>query len=85
MGLYYGLLGRYEPADRLLSEAGAMARDGSSPKLQGDVYLSRGFIFLRQRDCGSSDHMFRSALNNSEQMGGWYFRGHALGESARIC
>jgi tetratricopeptide (TPR) repeat protein len=40
--------------------------------------LSLAFIFFRQKDYVSSDRMFRSVLKVGEQVGGWYFRGHAL-------
>jgi tetratricopeptide (TPR) repeat protein len=42
------------------------------------VYLSRAFIFFREKDFISSDCMFRAALVVAGQTGGWYFRGHAV-------
>jgi len=78
LGFYSGLLGRCELAHRLLGEAEVVACGAGLLKLQGDVYLARGFIFFRQRDYVASDQMFRSVLTIAEQGGGWYFRGHAL-------
>src|SRR4030081_2525057 len=42
-GYYSGLLCRYEPGQRLLAEADAMAREAGLPKLQGEIYLSLAF------------------------------------------
>jgi tetratricopeptide (TPR) repeat protein len=77
-GFYSGLLCRYEVGYRLLGEAEVMAREGSLRELEASIYLSRAFIFFRQKDYVSSDRMFRSALKVGEQVSGWYFRGHAL-------
>jgi tetratricopeptide (TPR) repeat protein len=77
-GSFSGHLGRYEASHRLLHEAETMARDAGLPKLEGEVYLSRAFVFFLQKDYALSDRMFRAALNIGEQVGGWYFRGHAL-------
>jgi tetratricopeptide (TPR) repeat protein len=77
-GYYSGLLCRYEVAHRLLAEADVMATQAGLPKVQGEIYLSRAFIFFRQKDYISSDRMFRSVLSIAEQVRGWYFRGHAL-------
>jgi tetratricopeptide (TPR) repeat protein len=77
-GYCLGLLCRYEAAHRHLSEAEAMARSGNLPELQADAYLSRAFIFFRQQDYVSSDRLFGCALEIGEQVGGWYYHGHAL-------
>lgn len=77
-GSYAGYLGRYETSHRLLGEAAAMARDAGLPKLQADACLSWAFIFFRQKDYVSSDHLFRSALDLAEKAGGWSLRGRAL-------
>ncbi len=55
-----------------------MARGGSLPELQADVYLSRAFILFRQQNYVSSEHLFQCALEIGEQVGGWYYHGHAL-------
>lgn len=73
-----GQLGRYEPSHRLLGEAEEMARNAGLTELQADVYLRRAFIFFLQKDYVSSDHVFRSALDLAEKLGGWYSRGTAL-------
>jgi tetratricopeptide (TPR) repeat protein len=77
-GFYSGLLARYQPAHRLFEEAEVMARDAALFELQGDIYLSRAFIFFRQKDYVSSARLYRSVLDLSEQVGGWFFRSHAL-------
>jgi len=77
-GYYSGLLCRYEIAHRLLAEGDAMAAQAALPDLQGEIYLSRAFIFFRQKDYVSSDRMFRSVMNIAEEVGGWYFQGHSL-------
>jgi tetratricopeptide (TPR) repeat protein len=77
-GSYSGFLGRYEISHRLLGEAETIARDASLPKILGEIYLSRAFIFFLQKDYASSDGLFRSALRLTERVEGWYLRGHAL-------
>jgi len=77
-GYFSGYLGRYEPAHRLLGDAEAIAREANLLSLQGDVFLSRAFIFFRQKDYVSSDLMYRSLLGVADKTGDWYFRGHAL-------
>jgi tetratricopeptide (TPR) repeat protein len=77
-GSYSGFLGRYPTSQGLLCEAEAMARDAGLLDLLGDVYLSRAFIFFRQKDYVSSDRLYRLALDLSEKVDGWYLRGHGL-------
>ena len=77
-GSYSGFLGRYPTSHALFSEAETMACDADLLKLLGDVYLSRAVIFFRQRDYVSSDRLYRSALDLSEKVEGWYLRGHSL-------
>lgn len=77
-GSYSGYLGQYETSHKLLHEAEVMARDAGLPGLQGEVYLCRAFLYFRKKDYASSDRMFRDALAIAEQVGSWYFRGHAL-------
>ncbi|HZW95440.1 MAG TPA: tetratricopeptide repeat protein [Candidatus Eremiobacteraceae bacterium] len=77
-GYLSGCLGRHEPAHRLLGEAEEMARQGDLITLVGDVCLSRAFIFFRQKDYAASDLLFHSVLDIAVQIGGWYYRGHAL-------
>lgn len=55
-----------------------MARDAGLHRIEGDIYLSRAFVFFLQKDYTLSDRMFRDALSMGEQVGGWYLRGHAL-------
>jgi tetratricopeptide (TPR) repeat protein len=77
-GSYFGFLGRNLTSHALLSEAETMAREAGLLELLGDVYLSRAFIFFRQKDYVSSDRLYRSALDLSERIGGWYLRGHGF-------
>jgi tetratricopeptide (TPR) repeat protein len=77
-GSYSGFLGRYPTSHGLLCEAEAMARDAGLLELLGDVYLSRAFIFFRQKDYVSSERLYRSALELSEKVDGWYLRGYGL-------
>src|SRR5712671_5235228 len=77
-GAYSGFLCRYETSHRLLEESETMAREIGLSELQGDIYMSRAFIFFRQKNYASSDRLFRATLDIAEQAGGWYLRGHAL-------
>lgn len=77
-GAYSGSLGRLRTAHQLLGEAEVMARDAALLKLQGDVCLSRAFVFFLQKDYVSSDGMFRAALDIAGQVDGWYLQGHGL-------
>jgi tetratricopeptide (TPR) repeat protein len=73
-----GFLGRYETSHRLFEEAEVLASREAAFEVLGEIYLSRAFIFFRQKDYGSSDTLFRAALNIAEQASNWYFRGHGL-------
>ncbi|HEY6769314.1 MAG TPA: tetratricopeptide repeat protein [Candidatus Sulfotelmatobacter sp.] len=77
-GSYTGYLGRYEVSHRLFEEAETIARRAGLLELLGDIHLSRAFIYFRQKDYVSSDADFRAALELSENVGGWYLRGHGL-------
>jgi tetratricopeptide (TPR) repeat protein len=76
-GYYRGYLGEYEHAHRLLGEAEDMARGASLSELLGETYLSRAFIFFRQKDYVSSQRIYRSALDVAGSVGGWYLLGYA--------
>ena len=75
---YSGYLGRYRTSHQLFGEAETIARDADLLKVLGDIHLSQAFIFFRQKDYVSSDALFRSALDLSEKIDGWYLRGHGL-------
>lgn len=75
---YSGYLGRYGVSHRLFGEAEEIARNTGLLELLGDIHLSQAFIFFRQKDYVSSEALFRSALDLSEKVGGWYLRGHGL-------
>jgi tetratricopeptide (TPR) repeat protein len=75
---YCGYLGRYEASHRLFEEAETIARDACLLESLGDIHLSRAFISFRQKDYVSSDGQYRCALKLSEEVGGWYLRGHGL-------
>jgi tetratricopeptide (TPR) repeat protein len=77
-GAYSRSLGRFQTAHGLLGEAEVLTRDAGLLKLQGNVYLSRAFVFFLQKDYVSSDRMFRNALGLTGQIAGWYLKGHAL-------
>lgn len=77
-GAYSGYLGRYEVAHQLFEEAELIAKSAELFDILGDIYLSRAFIFFRQKDYVASDALFRSALNLSEKADGWYLRGYGL-------
>ncbi len=77
-GAYTGFLGRNEAAHNLFAEAESLAREAGLRKLEADVYLTRAFIFFRQKDYVSSDRLFRAALQIAEQIGGWYLRGQSF-------
>ena len=55
-----------------------MAHDAGLLDLLGNIHLSWAFIFFREKDYVSSDRLFRTALELSGKVGGWYLRGHAL-------
>ena len=77
-GAYSGYLGRYEIAHRLFDEAETTAQQAELFEILGDIYVSRAFIVFRQKDYVTSAALFRSVLNLSEKVGGWYLRGHGL-------
>jgi tetratricopeptide (TPR) repeat protein len=77
-GSYSGFLGRYPTSHGLLCEAETLARDAALLELLGNVYLSRAFIFFRQKDYVASDRLYRLALDLSEKVDGWYLRSHGL-------
>jgi tetratricopeptide (TPR) repeat protein len=77
-GYYLGLLGRYKPSHGLMQQAEYMARDAKLLELQCEVHQCQAMIFYLQEDFVSSDRIFRSILDASEQIGGWYFQASAL-------
>lgn len=77
-GRYLGLLGRLAEARALLAEAESSAREARYLEVLGEIYLSQGFVSYVQKEYESSDREFRLALNVSNEVGGWYLRGHSL-------
>jgi tetratricopeptide (TPR) repeat protein len=62
----------------LLAKAETGARDAGLLELLCEVYQRQAMILFRQKDYASSDRIFRTILDLSEDVGGWYFRGNAL-------
>lgn len=77
-GYYLGLMGRYREAHSLLADAEALSSKAKLVEPQAEIGLRRAMIFFRQKDYGASDRAYRTVLELSDQLGGWYFPASAL-------
>jgi tetratricopeptide (TPR) repeat protein len=76
-GYHSGLMGRYEPSQRLLAEAEALCRSLRMVELCAEVFIRQAMIFFLRKDYVASDQIYRAVLSLSERLGGWYFRAMA--------
>jgi len=77
-GYYSGLLGRYKASHQFLNEAEKLARDTSLIELLAEVHQCQAMIYFLQQNYSESNRIFRTVLDLSQQLRGWYFRGSAL-------
>jgi len=77
-GYCFGHLGDYSSSHALMREAENLAKGAGLLELQCEIHQCQAMIFYLQRDYDSSERLFRLILENSEKVGGWYFRANGL-------
>lgn len=78
LGYHLGLMARFGPAHRLLSDAESMSSQSGLIEVQAEVWLRQAMLSFLQKDYVASEHNYRLVLGRSGELGGWYFRAMAL-------
>jgi tetratricopeptide (TPR) repeat protein len=77
-GYCLGLLGQYIPCHALLVEAERMAEAAELLELHCEILQCQAMILYLQQEYESSERVFRTILEKSESVGGWYFRANGF-------